>query len=240
MGTFLEERNLPDLWNLSGLGTVIGLHPLPNATTFMGLATGTTQWFEQTGIPYSITFKNGAHARLQALLEKRADFIVLSRRSADLVRLKHPDTHVLAELPEWSYYSGHEVVFRRDSNTPRDDWTIGVDSSSYDHVALCEEIFPNCSRREVHYVNLPYAIAKGEIDATLLLAKSLVPMDLAQTLETEPVSSSDSVLRTASAAVFLCHGDSMELASVFKNTGNTDLIHEVQNAVIEGTREPEY
>ncbi len=240
MGTFLEGRNLSQLWEISGLGTMIGLLPLPNAVTFMGLATGTTEWFERIGIPYSLNFKNGAQARLQALLERRADFVVLSKRSADIVVAEHPETASVAELPEWSYYRGHDIVFRKNSPKPRAEWTIGVDSTSYDHVALCDEVFPECQRKEVHYVNLPYAIARGEIDATLLHTRSLVPMDLAQVLEVEPLSSSDLVLRTASAAVFLCHRDSTALFSVFANFGDTELIKSVQDSVIDGTRVPEY
>ncbi len=240
MGTFLEGRDLRQLWEIAGCGMVFGLLPLPNAITFLGLASGATAWLRDIGIPFSLNFKNGARARVEALMEGRADFILLSKRSADIVLKEQPETQTIAELPAWTYYTGHEVVYHRDLDKPRQEWVVGVDSSSYDHVALCKAHFPASPEKEVKYVHLPYAIANGEVDATLLHSRSLVPMDLVQELATEQVSSSNVVLQSSSAAVLLCRRDADALAGIVRSSDSTHIIADIQRAVVEGTREPEY
>jgi hypothetical protein len=241
MGTFLISKDVRALWRIGNLGTLIGLIPLPHAITFMGLATGATAWLEKSGVPFSLNFKNGAQSRLSALCEKRADFIVLSKRSAEMACQSDDSLEPLFELPRGSYYSGHEIVFRSGLKKPRSEWIIGVDSTSFDHVALCDEVFPDSPRQEVHYLNLPYAIDDGRIDASLLHSRSLVPIDLAGRLSSEPLSETDAVLTEASAAVFMTRNDHVAVQTLFAETkGAAEMIHAIQNKVIHGSKVPEY
>ncbi len=240
MGTFLVDRDLRRQWKAAGLGTVIGLLPLPNAMPFIGLATGVTAWFESTGVPFAINFKNGAESRLTALAEGRADIVALCKQSAETVCRRNEAFAPVMELPPSSYYVGHEIVYRRDCTKDRANWRIGVDSTSFDHVEFCEAVFPGSPRREVRYVNLPYAIAKGEVDASVLHSRSLVPMEFATVLEVEPVRLSSAVFQTASICVFLARKDNAALRAIFEQIGDAAAIHDVQQAVMSRQREPEF
>lgn len=240
MGTFLLERDIKRQWKAAGLGTVIGLLPLPNATPFIGLASGLTAWFETTGVPFAINFKNGARSRLTALAESRADLVALSKRSAETICAKNDDFVVVLELPAQSYYVGHEIIFRRDRAEARHEWRIGVDSTSLDHVEFCAAVFPGAPVKEIHYLNLPYAIAKGEIDASVVHSRSLVPLEFANVLDSQPVERAEALFDAASAGVFLARRDNRALRAIFRQVGGTDAIHETQRAVMNRQREPEF
>lgn len=239
-GTFLLERDLALLWEAAGLGSAVGLMPLPNSLHFVGLATGVTEWFDRTKIPFTLNFKNGARARLAMLLEGKVDFIVVSRRAADLIRADDEEVVAIADMPKGSYYGGHHVLIGAGVTTPREDWVIGVDPSSFDHVDLCARLFPGSPVREIRYVNLPYAVANGEVDATTIHSRSLMPLEIAQALVLEPVGSEEPALMRDSGAVILCHTDNAPLRTAFAETGRLEIIGEVQEAVVSGEREPAY
>ncbi len=239
-GTFLLDRNLALLWEAAGLGSAIGLMPLPNSLHFVGLATGVTEWFDRTKIPFTLNFKNGAKARLAMLLDGKADFIVVSRRAADLIRTDVEGIVSIASLADGSYYGGHHVLRGAGVTAPREDWVIGVDPSSFDHVDLCARLFPGSPMRHVRYVNLPYAVANGEIDATTIHSRSLMPLEIAQALVLDRISPEEPALMCGSGAVILCCAENAPLRTAFAETGRLEIIGDVQDAVVSGEREPAY
>jgi hypothetical protein len=239
-GTFLVERDLSRQWKAAGLGTVIGLLPLPNAMPFIGLATGVTAWFEATGIPFAINFKNGVQSRLAALTEGRADLVAMSKRSAETACAREETVVTVMELPPSSYYVGHEIIYRRGCRKDRSSWRIGVDRTSYDHVEVCEAVFPRSPRQELRYVHLPYAIAKGEIDASVVHSRSLVPMEVAALLEAEPAQLPGALAEATSTAVLLARRDNRALRVIVERLGGAAEIHSTQRAVMNRQREPEF
>ena len=124
MGTFLLERDLPRQWVVAGLGAAVGLLPIPNSMLFVGLATGITKWFETTGVPFTLNFKNGGRSRVSALVDGRADFVVVSGRTAELVCAQYDTLLAAFSLPERSYYAGHHIISRADLAKQREDWVI--------------------------------------------------------------------------------------------------------------------
>lgn len=240
MGTFLLERDLPRQWQAAGYGTVIGLLPLPNALPFVGIATGVTAWFEATGIPFAINFRNGATTRLTALKERRADLVAMSKHSATHVCAEDPSLVTVMELPPGSYYVGHDIVFRRKAGSDRSAWRIGVDPTSLDHVKICEALFPGAEQRDVRYVNLPYAIAKGDVDASVLHSRALIPLECAADIEAEPAEATGPLFDIASVAVLVARRDNSGLRALFRQLGGAETIHATQMAVINRQREPEF
>jgi len=240
MGTFLLERDLPRQWTVAGLGAALGLLPIPNSMLFVGLATGITAWLEDTGVPFTLNFKNGGLIRVAALVDGRADFAVVSRQTADVALAEFSDLTEAIALPEKSYYAGHHIVSRLHPEKPRADWVIGVDPTSFDHASFCAALFPGLATRNVRYVSLPYAIAKGDVDATAVHSLSLVPLEVAQSLSIAPAEQWDEALRKASSAVILYRQDNAPLRAVFAEARDPVQIHEIQQAVIRGDHEPEY
>lgn len=240
MGTFLLERDLPRQWTVAGLGAAVGLLPIPNSMLFVGLATGITKWLETTGIPFMLNFKNGGRSRVAALVDGRADFAMVSGRTAELVCAEYDVLCAAFSLPERTYYAGHHIISRPDLDKPRQDWVIGVDPTSYDHISFCEALFPGSVKREVRYVNLPYAVMKGEIDATSVHSRSLLPLEVASQLQINPAEHWDGSSPNASATVVLCRKDNAPLRAVLAEAQDPVLIHHVQQAVMNGEHEPEY
>ena len=240
MGTFLLERDLQRQWTVAGLGSVVGLLPMPNSMLFVALATGMTAWLERTGVPFTLNFKNGGHVRIAALLDGRADFVVVSKKTAAFVCEAEPSLAIAFNLADETYYAGHHIMTRADLDKPRDQWVIGVDPTSYDHVAFCEALFPDAARKEVRYVNLPYAIAKGEIDASTVHSRALVPLEAAQSLLVEPTLQWDARFHDASAAAVVYRRDNEPIRAVFSEAEDPQVIQEIQRLVLNGEREPEY
>lgn len=240
MGTFLLERDLPRQWGAAGLGPAVGLLPIPNSMLFVGLATGLTAWLEKTRVPFTLNFKNGGRARLAALVNGRADFIVVSKQTAELICADDQTINTAFELSEQTYYAGHHILKRTDLAKPREDWLIGVDPTSFDHIAFCKDLFPGAATREVRYVNLPYAIAKGDIDASAVHSRSLAPLEVAQFLSIEPTERWEAAFRNKSAAVVLCRADNLPLRAVFAEADDPLLVQQIQKSVLNGEREPEY
>lgn len=240
MGTFLLEKDFPKLWTATGNGAVVGLLPIPNSMLFSGLATGLTSWLETASVPFSLNFKNGARSRLSALRGGRADFIMVSKRSALLICDENPDIVSAFELDDLSYYDGHQIVKHPNLTKPREEWIIGVDPTSFDHIDFCKKLFPQSKMVDIRYVNLPYAIARGEIDASAVHSRSFVPVEAVSSLVVEPVEDWRQNFHDASAAVALCMHDNIALRSVFAEAENPLLIREAQRSVINGEREPEY
>ena len=240
MGTFLLGRDLPRQWSAAGHGAAVGLLPMPNSMHFIGLATGVTAWFELTKIPFTLNFKNGAEARLASLKEGRADFIAVSARAARDICARDDGVVSVTELPEYSYYGGHHVVFRSGLEKPREEWIIGVDPTSYDHVEFCNALFPDSRLQEVRYVYLPYAIASGQIDASPIHSRYAVPLEIAQSLSIEKSTRWDEHFAAGSGAVILCRRDNAPIRTVFAEALDTALIGKIQQSVIVGEREPAY
>jgi len=240
MGTFLLERDLPRQWTAAGLGAAIGLLPIPNSMLFVGLATGLTTWLETTSIPFILNFKNGGRSRISALMDGSADFAVVSKHTANLVCQVNAELIEILALSERTYYAGNHIVTRSGFTKPRDQWVIGIDPTSYDHVSFCETLFPGSVKREIRYVNLPYAIVKGEIDATAIHSRSLVPLEVAGSLSVSPVEDWDEMFRIASMSVVLCRRDNAPLRAVFAEAQDPRFIEQIQKAVINGEHEPEY
>ncbi len=240
MGTFLLGRDLPRQWSAAGHGAATGLLPMPNSMHFIGLATGITAWFEQAKIPFTLNFKNGSVARLAGLKAGRADFIAVSKLTAERICAQDDNIVAVVELPERSYYGGHHIVFRSGLDKPRQQWIIGVDPTSLDHVAFCDALFPDSSKQEVRYVHLPYAIASGQVDASPIHSRYAVTLEIAQSLSIDQSEHWDDQFTTGSAAVILCRRDNVPTRTIFTEAPDTGVISKIQKSVIEGEHEPAY
>lgn len=242
MGTYLLSKKSMDLWNLAGYGILVGLLPLPNTSEYAGLATGFTEFFSRSGVTFSLNFKNGGKERIKSLLDDRCDFVILSGSAAEQALGENHELTVIDRLSSKTYYSGLDVIYRKNTKLERKDWKLGVDYTSYDHVILSEEEFPENKKVSVHYVNIPYLIADGTIDAALLHNQSLIPGDLLEYISIKPLEQPKSVdyLEKASAAVIITKKDRKNILALFKALGDIKKIEKIQREVIERKRVPTY
>ncbi|MGH3310909.1 MAG: GntR family transcriptional regulator YhfZ [Streptomyces sp.] len=245
LGTFLLRADRALLWRLAGLGTVLAAMPLPYSHRYEGLATGLRAAFEQAGAPFAITFMRGAATRLGALLEGRADLVVLSRFAADRLAADHP-VEVVADLGPGTYVGAHGLLLRRGVTPATSGLRVAVDSSSEDLRMLATRAFAgrtDVTWVEASYMQLRGLFARAEVDATVWNLDE-VRDHLGPDVEALPLDDEitrDLALRNSSAALIgrAVEARTRELDAV-RGSLDFSLVTEVQGEVLRGERVPLY
>ncbi|GGT30507.1 GntR family transcriptional regulator YhfZ [Streptomyces purpureus] len=169
LGTFLIRSDRAALWRLSGLGTLLAAMPLPYSRRYEGLATGLRAAFDRAGTPFAITFMRGATARVRALLDGKADLVVLSRLAADRYLAEHP-VELVADLGPGTYVGAHGVLVRQGADLGAPGLRVAVDRTSEDQCLLAERAF--AGRTDIEWVEGSYMqlgglFAQKRADATV-------------------------------------------------------------------------
>lgn len=243
LGTFLARADRGALWRLSGLGTLVAAMPLPYSRRYEGLATGLRDAFEQAGAPFAVTFMRGAHTRVTALLEKKADLVVLSRLAADELMAAHP-VELVADLGPGTYVGAHGVLVRRGRDLSAAGLRVAVDRSSPDLELLTERTFAgrdDVEWVEASYMQLPDLFARNEVDATVWnLDESearLGPHVEVRPLGAEITRELDG--RNSRTAIVGRGGEDQPLAAVRRSL-DLATVTAVQGEVLRGERIPSY
>jgi hypothetical protein len=243
LGTFLVHADRAVLWRLAGLGTLLAAMPLPYSHRYEGLATGLRAAFEQAGAPFAITFMRGASTRLGALLDGKADLVVLSRFAADRIAEEHP-VELVADLGPRTYVGSHGLLLRRGTSAQAEGLRVAVDSSSEDLRMLAARAFEG--RDDVEWVEASYMqlrglFARGRVDATVWnldeVRDHLGPEVEVLPLDEEITRELDS--RNSRAALIGRTGETAALDAV-RASLDFGLITGVQSEVLRGERVPLY
>ncbi|WP_425508057.1 GntR family transcriptional regulator YhfZ [Streptomyces bathyalis] len=243
LGTFLVHADRAILWRLAGLGTLLAAMPLPYSHRYEGLATGLRAAFEQAGAPFAITFMRGASTRLGALLEGKADLVVLSRFAADRIAEDHP-VELVADLGPGTYVGSHGLLLRRGTALGTKGLRVAVDSSSEDLRMLAARAFAR--REDIEWVESSYMqlrelFAQGRVDATVWNLDE-VRDHLGPDVEVLPLDeeiTSELASRNSSAALIGRTGESSALDAV-RASLDFGMVTDVQGEVLRGERVPLY
>ncbi len=166
LGTFVDEIDHTVLWRLAGQRSVSVAMPLPYSRRYEGLATGLHASFADAGIPLTLMFMRGSVARLRALAEGRADFVVMSALAAG----SSDDLEIVHNFGPGSYVAAHALILADGCTADTPGLRVGVDPASEDQVRLVDRAFgplPGAQRVEVSYNQLESAFRDGRIDATV-------------------------------------------------------------------------
>lgn len=183
-GTFLERRNLSELWSHSRLGPVRGVLPLPEAFEPVSLAAVLREELQSLGIPLELLYLHGSFKRIQMVRDGGAHFAVVSEPAAQSAI--EPDREhwlVRAFGPETYNTDGSMVVLVRPHLGADDRLArIGIDPDSQDHTMLTRAEFPE-SEGLVYagypHARLPALVAEGVIDAAVWHRTTLaIPLSL--------------------------------------------------------------
>lgn len=245
LGTNLVERNLGLLWALSGLGTVTGVMPLPNSKEFEGIATAISTMFGAEDIPLNLLHLNGSRRRVEYLKTGLADFVVLSRFSADQACAEDAGLKVVFTGEPNSYYArGSLTILTSAEAEDRLDRIerVGIDATSRDHAEITHlEFDPSL----VEFVQTPYhqmpdLILEGEIEAAVWHKTTWRVEAASHDLRFMPLRSeaarrvSDDLGRLA----ILAASDDEPVLSLFGLVVDSRRFAQVQNEVVEGERIP--
>lgn len=169
LGTFISTIDYKKLMEIADIKTLLGVMPLPYSKAYEGLATGIYNTLNTSGVSAGLAFMRGAAKRVEALLEKRYDFAVISKLAAEYYINKEAEIEILCEFGDRTYVSEHIVMFSEAKTEITDGMRIGIDYSSIDQASLTEYLTLN---KKVELVPLIYSqifesMEKGRIDAAV-------------------------------------------------------------------------
>jgi len=135
-GSYLAEIDYLMLWRYAGNEWIIGSMPLPYTLRHEGLATALYAQLAASELPFNMTYQRGSLLRGEMVRKGHYHYAVMSLLAAEHLCNLHPETTIIAQLPQDSYVSEHVLV----SRVPRDQIRrIGVDLTSLDVMVLTDD-----------------------------------------------------------------------------------------------------
>ncbi|MBS4204819.1 GntR family transcriptional regulator YhfZ [Lederbergia citrea] len=170
LGTFLRKRDMDLLYEIVGVGAVIGVMPLPYSRKYEGLATGIVEAFHEINKKSGLAYMRGARRRLEALKSRRYDFAIMSMMAAEEALCEYDGLEISHAFGPETYVTAHRVFFSdRSRDTITNGMKIGIDYSSADQanitLAECEGLAVELV--EVDYMQLFSMLKNGMIDAAV-------------------------------------------------------------------------
>lgn len=243
LGTFIADINYDLLWEISDIGMVMGLMPLPYSKKYEGLATGFNQVFRQANIPFSMAFMRGAPNRFRALKERNYDFAIASRLAAEKSINQGMELEILFDFGPGSYLSKHVLVFARDKYKKIEaGMTVGIDKNSIDHKILTEL---ECSGLDVDFVELTYMqimefIRSNKVDAAIWNYDEIE--DYESRINFVPLQNEEAIAmnKKISNCVLVVNKDDELIKTVLKRNIQPEYILKIQDRINNYEMIPEY
>jgi hypothetical protein len=242
MGTFVEAVDPAALWDLTGLGTITGVMPLPYSLRYKGLATGLYRAFQAADIPLVMAHIRGARRRLVALDSRRYEFALVSRFSYEVARSEVDYLDLALELGPQSGVREHVLLLRGGRGEHIEDgMRVGIDPESID---VSQLTLRECAGAEVTLVELPYLqfpsqMEKGTIDAAIWDSEEGLPASGAG-MRVVPLRGPEAGLRPeTSEAVLVTHRANETVKAILRGKIDPAVVRATQARVMSGEEMPE-
>lgn len=241
LGTFLLKRDLNLLYEIAGIGPVIGVMPLPYSRKYEGLATGIIEIFEKINKRTGLAYMRGAIPRVEALKSRRYDFAIMSLLAAEEAITKFEGLEISKTFGTGSYVTAHKIFFSNSSFTEiTDGMRVGIDYSSVDQaeITLLECEGKKVELVEAGYMQLFSMLTKGMIDAAVWNA------DEEKTLQTFPSSEFHSpkareLAAKATTAAIIVETTRTRIKEQLELLDTIEVI-QIQQEVVTGKKYPHY
>lgn len=181
-GTFVVSWNFSLLWDAARLQPVHILLPPRGSQEATQIASAFAQQCSQWDVVATASYLRGAHSRLAALESGKADIVLLSSGSAQMLHAESPsESWEMFEVGYGSYYRpGSLVVVERNDKKRVSRLRVGIDRHSSDHQRLTRAQFPEPEYDyvEVDFTLLPRLVFLGEVDMGVWHQETtLIPLD---------------------------------------------------------------
>lgn len=166
-GTFLAEKQDESLFRYSGLSHLTASMPPPVNRHFAGLATGICNGMSKCSVPFTFAFVQGSENRVQALLSRAYDFVVISQCAANTCVAENPELEIAFPFVGCEYSRPYKLYINQPGKQGVEDgMVIAMDPTSSDHVAITQKICAgkNVEIREMPFLSALYAFYTGQID----------------------------------------------------------------------------
>lgn len=243
-GTILEEKNVAELWRYLPNRQLIGLFPEPLSLEMRGLAMGLRVAFSQIGIPLLIVYGYGSKVRFQRILSdaNKEDFIISSLASAKSKQEEDDNLLIPLTFTKGSFYQENSLLIIENAQKAKDGakkLRVGIDRSSYDHVALSESIFPKGDYIDIDYSNAPFEVLSDTIDAAIWHKTGNVELNSNSIFDVRPVGKKDGLrnFEEMSEAVLCANKKNKLLLGLLESIDYKQVLS-VQQVVIAGELDP--
>lgn len=243
LGTFIAKTDYKKLWEISGLGSITGVMPLPYSKRYEGLATGFYKAFEKANIQFNMAYMRGGYKRQEALLQGKYDFAIMSKLAANFMMESCKDIEIVLDIGKYSFVKGQRILFANPQDTEiRDGMNVAIDSSSIDISILTRS---ECEGKDVKYVELTYnqilkSLQDKKIDAAIWSIDEVEDRNLTISFGELKSTKVKELDEDDTKAALLVKKSNWGIDSIFRHMIDKEYIVEIQNKVIEGKLLPSY
>jgi hypothetical protein len=241
LGSCIEAIDYDRVWPFTDWGVIMGAMPLPRGTQLEGLATAIYELMERRKIPFNFGYMAGAELRITALLNRKYDFIIASKATANTVLQQCDDLLEVLQFKPHSFLRSHVLILSDEAeNGIRDGMRVGICTTSPDQRDMTYKL---CADKQVELVNYHYnelaeAVAAGRIDA------AVYNLDMLRTMQLRPlkhITLGEEVMgEDSTIATLLIRKDTYGLANLLRNIIDEDEVERIQREVMEERMIPRY
>jgi len=241
LGTYLVRSDQTLLYEVAGIGPVIGVMPLPYSRKYEGLATGIIESLERINQRTGLAYMRGAIPRTEALKSRRYDFAIMSLLAAEEAMRKIDGLEICKTFGPETYVTTHKIFFSDERHhSIVDGMKVGIDYSSVDQAELtlleCEG--KNVELVQAGYMQLFSMLSKGIIDAAVWNADEEKTW---QAFTSSDFHSEKARQLAAKATTAVMVAESVrERIKQQLELIDTEQVKQVQNLVLSGKKHPHY
>ncbi|MCM2533325.1 transcriptional regulator [Neobacillus pocheonensis] len=241
LGTFLLNKDVSVLLDISGTGPLVGAMPLPYSKKYEGLATGIVDGFNCLNKRISLAYMRGASNRLEALKTRRYDFAIVSRLAAEEGIKPHIGLEIVKSFGLGSYVSEHKIFLADPSKVKIESgMRVGIDRSSPDQTNItlleCENL--NVQLVDMNYMQLFQMLKENQIDAAVWNIDEVRSVETFNAVEFQSEIAKNLTKKTSEATIVIdtSRSDVKKQISLL----NTEIVLNAQKMVETGERYPQY
>lgn len=242
LGTFLTNINYQRLWEFAGLGSILGLMPLPYTKRYEGLATGLYDAFKNSDLPFNLAYMRGAQNRLDMLETGVYDFAITSKLAILDNSQNNKKFRMVYEFGENSYVTKHGLIVRQGLEQFESGMKIAIDESSPDQQMLTRQEFIG---KQVEYVPVSYnqilqKLENKDVDAAVWnfdeLQEKNIPYQLIPLKNQEAIKMD----RNGTIAVVVMYHKNHNAENIIRQLVDFGKIEQIQAQVLKHKRIPMY
>lgn len=239
LGTFITFIDHLKLLEIAGINSIVGVMPLPYSKRYEGLATGIFNTLNDEGLSANIAFMRGANHRLKFLKDKRYDFAVTSRLTADYYIKNKEPIKIVSAFGDYSYVNEHVMMVSDDfDGSFNHKMKIGIDKSSIDQATLTLLYFDDY---QVDYVNMPYNSLKSGIKSKKIDAAIWNKDDIKNNeVKSLDIKCRENIGISDTEAVIIVNKENIIIPKLFSKKLDKNKVLKLQKEVIEEKIMPNY
>ena len=238
LGSYIVKKNNKLLMQYAGINNLVGTMPLPYSKRYEGLANGLIVSGDKKGFPINLAYVRGASNRIEMVINGRYDFALVSRFAANNYIKANNGISIALSFGPFSFTSKHVIMFHdKKEKEIKDGMKIAVDKDSLDQNLLTKKLTKN---KKVTYVYIEYSrivdrILSGDVDAAIMNIDEV--LEKAYQINYQDIVDYDT---TSTEAVIVVSEDREELATLFKDLIDVDVVLKIQKDVLDNKIIPTY